>query len=229
MTSGATREELMQAAYHTLLKGHCNVVVANDLSNLKVKTLVYPDGRQKDIGSFDAMYAELKSVIDDEFYSTWNDMRARALDLDKLEAAKVLFDHICICYRGRFMKRPDGQDRVFGSVAVRIDDQNVLVSPREKGTLFTSKDAVVVTEVDREGHIVWTLGGQKATLNAPLLLSVLTKYGEVAVVHLHEEPKHFVTLPYAPPGSVRDNDREIPDIDIPFNLEGHGCVFALAP
>ena len=229
MTSGATREELMQAAYQTLLKGHCNVVVANDLSNLKVKTLVYPDGRQKDIESFDAMYAELKSVIDDEFYRTEIDMRARALDLDKLEAAKGLFDHICICYRDRFVKRPDGQDRVFGSVAVRIDGQNVLVSPREKGTLFTSKDAVVVTEVDRERHIVRTLGGLKATLNAPLLLNVLAKYGEVMVVHLHEEPKHFVTLPYAPPGSVRDNDRAIPDLDIPFNLEGHGCVFALAP
>ena len=229
MTSGASREDLLKAAYHTLLKGHCNVVVANDLSDLKIKTLVYPDGRQKITESFEAMYSELKSVIDDKFYRTESDLSLPVMDAEKYEAAKALFDHVCTCYRSRFMKRPDGQDRVFGSVAVRIDDRNVLVSPREKGTLFSSKDAVVVTGVDRVKHVVKTCGGQKATLNAPLLLSVLAKYGEVAVVHLHEEPKHFVTLPYAPPGSVRDNDREIPDLDIPFNLEGHGCVFALAP
>jgi hypothetical protein len=229
MTAGASREDLLKAAYHTLLKGHCNVVVANDLSDLKVKTLVYPDGRQKVTESFGAMYSELRSVIDDKFYRTESQPSPIIVDEDRLESAKKLFDHVCTCYRDRFMKRPDGQDRVFGSVAVRIDDRSVLVSPREKGTLFASKDAVIVTGVDRVRHVVQTLDGQKATLNAPLLLSVLAKYGEVAVVHLHEEPRQFVTLPYAPPGSVRDNDRDLPDLDIPFNLEGHGCVFTLAP
>jgi hypothetical protein len=230
MTSGSSKEELMRAAYQTLLKGHCNVVVANDLSNLKVKTLIYPDGRQKVIESFDAMYQELKLVIDDDFYRTEFDMRAQSFDLDKYDAAKVRFDRICEFYRDRFLKRPDGHDRVFGSVAVRIDERNVLVSPREKGTMFTSKDAVVVTEVDREKHIIRTVGGRKATLNAPLLLSAMwcSDAGLVphfAVIHLHEQNLEWDTYSYAPPGSVRDNDRSIEDFH--FNIDGHGCVFVV--
>lgn len=228
MTAGSPREDLMRFAYQTLLKGHCNVVVANDLIDLKVKTLVYPDGRQKIVDSFEAMYSELKAVIDDKFYRTESHPNPIIVDEAKLEAAKRLFDEICVCYRDRFMKRPDGQDRVFGSVAVRISEGLALVSPREKGSLFSSKDAVIVTEVDRVRHVVQTADGLKATLNAPLLLNVMDKCGEVVVVHLHEEPKNWDTLPYAPPGSVRDNDRALP-INTPFNLEGHGCIFSLIP
>ena len=33
------------------------------------------------------------------------------------------------------------------------------------------------------------------------------------------------TVPYAPPGTVRDNAREIHDwMEGGFNIEGHGCV-----
>ena len=125
-----------------------------------------------------------------------------------------------VCIRDGF-----GADRVFGSVAVRIGRSNAfLVSPREKGTMFDSKEAVIVEEVDRQNFVVRTVKGQKATLNAPLLLKVLDKYELNSVVHLHEQQPGWTMRPYAPPGSVRDNDRIVPESK--FNIEGHGCVFA---
>jgi hypothetical protein len=231
MTAGSTRDELMRAAYGTLLKAHCNVVVANDLSNLKEKILVYPDGRQSVQADFEWMYHELKAVIDDVFYRTESDPDPGAIDPDRLETAKARFNRICDRYRENFVKRPDnGPDRVFGSVAVRIDDQNTLVSPREKGTMFTADDAVIVTSVDRHktARIIRTVDGKKATLNAPLLLKVLDFFEWDTVVHLHELHAKWATLPYAPPGSVRDNDRALSGEDSGFNIEGHGCVFAPA-
>jgi ribulose-5-phosphate 4-epimerase/fuculose-1-phosphate aldolase len=119
-------------------------------------------------------------------------------------------------------------DRVFGAVAVRIDANHVLVSPREKGAMFSSEDAVVVTGLDLERKVIFTLKGKKATLNAPLLFRVLLAFDAKAVVHLHEENSEWPTLPYAPPGTVRDNDRSFAtkeQVYRKFNIKGHGCVF----
>jgi hypothetical protein len=66
----------------------------------------------------------------------------------------------------------------------------------------------------------------KATMNALLLLRHLKQYPEAAaVLHLHEQLPNWPTAPYAPPGTVRDNLREIV---LPiYNIEGHGCIIAL--
>lgn len=229
MTSGAAPEELFRQAYQTLLKGHCNVVIANDLQRLKEKTLVYPDGNRVPMKSFDHLYDELELLLHDQFYRTeasrpyfenqWGSF---------FDTACAEFDLLCDTYREKFKKRPEGPygpDRVFGSVAVRIGRSNAyLVSPREKGSMFDSKEAVIVEEVDREKHVVRTVRGKKATLNAPLLVAVMEKFGVNAVVHHHEEQPGWEARPYAPPGTVRDNDRAV--IDQKFNITGHGCVFA---
>ena len=230
MTSGAEKSETLKAAYYTLLKAHCNVVVANDLSGLKEKTLVYPDGHTRHFeGDFEAMYSDLESLLADEFYRTEPKVTGfvEASDAD-VEAARKRFDAVVEKYRARFTKRPDGAngvDRVFGSVAVLIDDWRVLVSPREKGVMFSSKDAVVVESIDRPYRVVYTQRGEKATLNAPLLCAVLGTFNASAVLHLHEENARWPTYPYAPSGSVRDNDRTF--TRAVFNIAGHGFVAAL--
>jgi hypothetical protein len=81
----------------------------------------------------------------------------------------------------------------------------------------------VVTNVDVRNYIVFTEGGRKATLNAPLLLRVMNYYNAKAVVHLHEETRGWSYLPYSPPGTVADNNREFSSSY--FNIEGHGCIF----
>lgn len=115
-----------------------------------------------------------------------------------------------------------GESFVFGSVAVRVGDY-FLVSPREKGSMFSSKDAVLVKGV--KDRVVHTLGG-KATLNAPLLVRHLLRFPQIqGVVHLHTFKDDFSTKPYAPPGTARDNERPIPGYV--YNIEGHGVVGAV--
>lgn len=226
MTSRSTKEETFRAAYQTLLKGHCNVVIANDLSNLKDKFLVYPDASRVDLnGDFDQMYRDLEALLRDEFYSTETHQDGfKDPPRAELDAALRMFDLICEKQRERFQKRPHGGPaHVFGSVAVRVAEGTYLVSPREKGVLFNSKDAVLVTKVDRSRRVIHTIRCNKATLNAPLLISVLEQFKRRAVVHLHEENPEWPTLPYGPPGSVRDNHRVIERPE--FNIKGHGCVF----
>jgi hypothetical protein len=231
MTSGASREELVTAAYQTLLKAHCNVVVANDLSDLKRKLLVYPDGRVEELERLDSvagppgLYGTLEPLLCDQYYSTKAEESvadARRLDL---EAACKLFDALCDKYRERFKKRPDsgGPERVFGSLAVRIDENHVLVSPREKGLMFDSKDAAVFTRANKKTREVFTVRGKKATLNAPLLVRLMNAHMAHAVVHLHEERPEWPTQDYAPPGTARDNERDV--TNKAFNIKGHGCVF----
>lgn len=225
MTSGAEKVETLRQAYGTLLKAHCNVVVANDLSNLKEKMLVYPDGHARVMG-FDAMYEELGGLLNDVFYRTETETTLPDARVRDIDYACMQFDQLCDQYRDRFKKRPEGPggpERVFGSLAVRIDADHFLVSPREKGVMFDSKDAVVVTRVDPNAHVVFTVRGRKATLNAPLLLAVMKRYSANAVVHLHEEKPEWPSYGYAPPGTVRDNHRIFTSHS--FNIEGHGCIF----
>lgn len=234
MTSGAEKVETLRQAYGTLLKAHCNVVIANDLSNLKEKMLVYPDGHGLVMKNFEQMYSDLNALLWDQFYRTEptspEQVRtaARPMQQSDIDYAGGVFNRLCDEYRDRFKKRPEGPsgaERVFGSLAVRIDDDHVLVSPREKGLMFSAADAVVVTKVDHANRIVHTLNGKKATLNAPLLLRVMDAHRARAAVHLHEDLPGCETYPYAPPGTVRDNDR--PFTERSFNIEGHGCVFTL--
>lgn len=231
MTSGADKTETLRQAYQTLLKSHANVVVANDLQRLKEKVLVYPDASARDMGSFGQFYEYLEATINDRFYRTERAQAAGSPAYSDpsehdLNRAQVMFDNLCARYRERFKKwptGPHGPERVYGAVAVRIDSDHVLVSPREKGEMFDSRDAVVVTEVNTARHVVFTMFGRKATLNAPLLVRVMGKFKANAVVHLHEQNPNWPTLPYAPPGTVRDNERKLETEA--FNIEGHGCVF----
>lgn len=222
MTSGAEPFETLRAAYASLIKARCNVVVANDLARLQFKALVYPDGNTVGMGSFARLYDDLEAVIRDQHWRTEAETRSLP-DID-LRPARTNFDALCNKYRARFVTRPDGE-RVFGALAVRIDANRVLVSPREKGAMFSSEDAVVVTGVDLERKVIFTLKGKKATLNAPLLFRVMLAFDARAVVHLHELDKRWQVLPYGPPGTVRDNDR--PFSAPHFNIEGHGCVFVV--
>ena len=237
MTSGSPPVETLRAAYGTLLKAHCNVVVANDLSDLKKKMLVYPDGHGLqyradadvcigDVKGFQQMYGDLNALLNDKFYRTEAETKNKSMADRNIDYACMQFDLLCDQYRERFKKRPEGPDgaeRVFGSLAVRIDADHVLMSPREKGGMFGSTNAVIVTRADPKEQVVFTVRGHKATLNAPLLLRVMDAFKANAVVHLHEEKPEWPSYPYAPPGTARDNDRLF--TERAFNIEGHGCVF----
>jgi hypothetical protein len=154
-------------------------------------------------------------VIEDRHFHTKIVLGSTPSDLE-LE----IFDKIVDQNRSDF-KKPSlgGPERVFGSVAVRGPDGWALISPREKGDMFSSLDAVRCRQM---GPMCLESTG-KASLNAPLLLRMLSDYPTaLAVIHLHDELPGVATLPYAPPGTLRDTYRG--PLPPAFNIRGHGYV-----
>lgn len=134
-----------------------------------------------------------------------------------------MFDAIVAKYRNRFAHEVGGTERVFGSLCVPTVFGWV-VSPREKGEFFTSKDAVLVTGV--HDGLVYVIGPTKATLNAPLLVRMCQAYPKAkAILHLHEQLPGVPTMPYAPPSMLADGNRVIPGPV--FNIEHHGFIACL--
>lgn len=230
MTVGADDDHLIEAAYKTLLGARCAAVVANDLINLKRKLVVHRDRAVLPFQLVDdrAFYQHLIDLIEDEYWQTAGCGSSWTTELHEYTAARRSFDRIVDRYRDRFVKRINGEDKVFGAVAVRLDG-GALMSPREKGQAFTAEDAVDVaplTPDDVNQHTLYTVGGRKATLNAPLLLRHLVQWPKAgAVLHLHEQLPGEPTVPYAPPGTTRDNLREI--VAPVYNIEHHGCIAAV--
>lgn len=221
MTSGAKPEETFLAAYKALRKSRANVVIANDLKNLKQKTLVWPDGSSQPMGDWEDLYDSLENALHDRFYQSRSREKSEGYTRDDINEAQRIFDALVAKYQSRFTKSPDG-NLLFGSFAVRCG-HIALMTAREKEVGYATR-AVRVLNVDRDLREVSVVGSDKATLNAPLLWRMLQRYPDKkAVVHLHEERSGWFSAPYGPPGSVRDNDRDIPDHR--FNILGHGCVF----
>ena len=226
MLVGATDEELIDAAYGVLQRSKCNMVIANDLARgLRRKLLVYPDRSvhvyEDDWQGFEKAITDL---LQDQWWSTHGEDKPIE-DTPGIRRARMQFDQIVDKYRDRFIHPVDGKDMVFGSLAVPVGKTAWLVSPRTKGKLFSSKDAVMVYGFALPGRVIHVRGPSKATLNAPLLIRMSAQYGNCAVLHLHEEHPMGITVPYGPPGSARDNSREIPGPVI--NIDGHGFVATL--
>jgi len=221
MLSGAGHEDLIEAAYHTVLSARCNVVVANDLSHLRDKFLVHQDRTVVSFrNDFDGLFRALRDIIEDEHYTTdWLQTNY------PVTAPNEAVDWTLNQYRGRFIQRAEDSDHVFGALFIPTGSTALgLVTPREKNKMFSVKDLVVIKNI--HGTVIQVHGPSKATLNAPLLARVSQKYPKArAVLHLHEQLSGVPVVPYAPPGTVRDNDREIPGPV--FNIEGHGFVACL--
>lgn len=219
MLVNAPHDELIEAAYGVLLKARCNAVVANDMGHgLKQKYVVNQDRSvQVYDNDFEGFYANLLGHIEDEHYST------EMLRVSSIQDTS--FDFAVEKHREGFIARQAGSEMVFGSVFVPhsgIGKMLGTISTREKA----GQDILPVFLLKVEDRVVHVCGGQKATLNAPLLLRVAQKYPKArAILHQHRQLPGVPTVPYAPPGTVRDNEREIPGPV--FNIEGHGFIACL--
>jgi hypothetical protein len=233
MTIGASHSALLDAAYKTLVDAKCHAVIANDMNELRLKTVTYPDRASFDfdirVGEGDSFYQHLEAIITDEHFHTASCSPGWTTEQAEYEKAMKLFGRIARKYRARFVQKSPGHGRVFGSIAVRLDG-GALCSPREKFAEFDGEDSVDVaplTKDDIANREVNVVGRDaKATMNAPLLLRHLDAYPKAAaVLHLHEQLPDVPTVPYAPPGTVRDNLREI--VAPIYNIDGHGFIAAL--
>jgi len=233
MLVGSTDETLIDAAYGVVLRAKCNVVLANDLANgLRRKLLVYPDRTVVEYDDdWDRLYDSLQDVIED---GHWHTEELAEWDFDQMvkladswAEARSLFDDVAQKFQPRFAWRT--KDETFGSLLTR-GPGGFLVSSRWKGPL--PMPAVVVQNIDPENRAVLVAKrseegdpAPRATMNAPLLVRMWQKYRPAAVLHLHEQLPGAPSVPYAPPGTDRDNLRDIPAPA--FNIEGHGFIACL--
>ena len=242
-------DKLIDAAYKVVLDARCNMVIANDGNlGLKTKYLVHQDKTVIKLeNDFDGLYGHILSHIQDVHWSTSQSREGRG----RIVLYGNQFESVIEKYQHKFIKRLAGKDFVFGSVAVRYtepgfeDSEEFLISPREKGGEFNRWDGVVCS-LDWDNRVVNTWANHawdeekddlivrgKATLNAPLLARHLKKYPQAtAVVHYHAPVEEDIgikgllpVVPHAPPGTARDNEREIPGPC--YYIEGHGWIIAL--
>ena len=99
-------------------------------------------------------------------------------------------------------------------------DKGFLTSGRGKKELTS---CVYVKDGDHINKLVSTIGHTKATLNAPLLDTIFKRYPQVVkILHFHTQMNYIPTLPWHPPGTWEDSQRQ----SASFNIDGHGCILS---
>jgi hypothetical protein len=242
MLIGAPEEALLDAAKGVIRASKANVVVANDQrNNPKRKLLVYPDGSvQEFVDDWHSFYYTLLETMTDLHWHTAPVPGENEKLVMARPAARAAFETVMIRW-GEHLTQRDGET-VYGSVLVPVssgEGGGYLTTPRTKTAELRSEEAVYVAKYDVKERKTWTGKGAKATMNAPLLIRVAEwaqremmegscfAIPQPIILHLHEPLDGVPTVPYAPPGTDRDNLREIPGPA--FNIEGHGFVAVLDP
>lgn len=225
LLANVAHDELIGAAYEVLLGSRATAVFANDRKDLKAVYAVtkergeHPMARD-DIAKF------IVDCISDEYYAT----KCRADNIASINPTVIAL----IERWGQWGKSVE-DGHIFGSVAVnpcRYFKKDNSCTWREPYFVTTTRhkksfaDLASVVDVDHVRRTVSVAKKAKASLNAPLFAHIFDEHEECAViVHAHVHIKEFPTLPYAPPGTVRDSQRKLPQSS--FNIEGHGCFLLL--
>ncbi len=195
-----------------------------DLLSNKVHFIIVDNGlrkyvltKEKSIFEIDNVEEFIEVADNDVFYKT------EFVDNDKVINIKdlALFKRYIEKYRNRIERTLYNGKYLFGSIAVRTNDDEFITTIRGKENL---EDYTIVKEVNHNKHTVY-VSGKKATLNAPLL-DILFKNKDVKViVHINHEFDN--TLPYndyALPGTARDSIR---NNESSFNIKYHGLFYLI--
>ena len=215
LLSGVPHEELISAAYGVLLESKATAVFANDAKDLMHKYAVTKERgvHPMDIGEMAYFIVE---TIKDEYYRTILSEKLDTVDLDSLQKFIALKKQ----FADSFKPVPEGY--VFGTIAVRLPSGGFITTGRGKRELDSW---LLVREVIHRERMVITSGMKKASLNAPLLDWLFRRHPDVyAIVHTHQLNLWQDEFPYAPPGTVRDSQR---DIDKSFSIKNHGAFYLL--
>jgi hypothetical protein len=222
LLGGAPHDELITAAYEVLLGSKSTAVFANDAGNLQTVQMVTKE-RGVHTMMRGAMCEQIRQLCADQYYRTLpSAIEATEWVLrTQREIGMALVEEIVD--EDRLLKTPEGF--VFGTVAHRAEDGAFYTTARGKHEL---EDSVTVTKVDHAERIVYTVGGKKATLNAPLLAAIFRDEPKVMYIkHYHDYEPGLPRLPWAPPGTARDSIRPIDEhmgrAWTSFNIEEHGC------
>jgi len=209
LLSGASYEELIQAAYNIVLEARATAVFANDTEDLQQKYAV-----TKELGVHPLCQEDLAAwiweVLNDTYYATTFDDGPGAPDgtINKVRELVKRYANYFLVSKAGF---------IFGTIAVR-HQSGFVTTGRGKREL----DSVAyVAKVDHAKRKVYVTDNAKASLNAPLLAKIFDNPAVETIVHYHEQVPNLPTHPYAPPGTVRDSER--PN-GTSFNIQEHGCM-----
>jgi len=217
LLSGAPHEELLSAAWHTLVSSRAAAVVANDTSDLLTKFVRTREGAVHEMSN-GRLPSFLCALMQDEFYRTEAASDETVLPADEAKL-RALLEHTHTTRPGLFTTTADGM--VFGTAAVRGSAGGLWTTGRGKREL---EDTAFVAQVDHDKRVVRS-AGKKASLNAPLLESVFRQVPSAqAIVHGHCIDENLPLLVYAQPGTVADSQRVIKGS---FNIDMHGCFYVL--
>lgn len=222
LLSGVSDDELVRAAYTIVRDSGAALVVANDAKDLDRQLLVTREQSVRERRSH-LLANTLNRMARDEHYATvW-----RAEGVPGIPDAMDRYFRVVGEHREAIEKYGTVGNQVFGCVAVKVEGGGFLCSPRGKNTVH--EDPVYVHKVHH--RIRHVLVGKtiyldnesppKASLNAPLLHNIFKSDPRVwGIVHTHQTGTGLLTLPYAPPGTIRDSQRDVPTED--FEIRSHG-------
>jgi hypothetical protein len=236
LLQGVEHEELIEAAYDIVLESSAVAVFANDADDLNTKYAVTKERTVLKFGyeKYSDWVKFILDAVEDEYYSTVTGLPDFGV-LDYRHARKIM-KKLNKKYQHKFEKQYGKQKYRFGTIAVRVADDNAFVTTaRGKKEM---DELAMVEKVDNRKRVVYA--SEKVTLNAPLLYNLFKNHPQVkAIVHYHGEGKFPETaniFKYAPPGTKRDSMRELPwypkyknsrkgqlsGIGTGFTIEGHG-------
>jgi hypothetical protein len=236
LLDGVPEEELVEAAYDIVLASSAVAVFANDKKNLDLKLAVTKERSVIPIDlsgpNPESLAVFIQRATEDEYYHTEQVDAPKALvpgfadHIPALDAALARCVKMLKLYGDRFTKTYGKEKYIFGTVASRVLGSPISFVTTARGKKTTGEFTHVV-KVDHEERCVHVVG-PKASLNAPLL-HWLFKHNDrlQTIVHFHEPgTTGLEVLPWYPPGTVRDSQRNMGYRHESFEIEHHG-VFLL--
>jgi len=214
LLSNVPHEELIRAAYKTVLNSKADAVFANDTNDLHKKYAVTKERSIIPLNTdnyvdfiYDAMKNQhYKTAIIKGFFKP---VKEDAIHIEKFQQLKEKYIEL--------IKATGSVDGLlFGTIAKRINMNTFITTARGKNEM---DDDVIVNEV--KGQNVCIYGSKKSTLNAPLLNHIFQTNPNVDyIVHYHFQNHNLPTFDYAFPGTVKDSLR---DVNTSFNIRYHGA------
>lgn len=190
-------------------KWHFMIINNNDINYILTK--------EKSIFKIDDVDEFIRLANKDIFYRTELVNNNEVSNKDDLNLFKKYINE----YRNKIEKNLYGDKYLFGSIAVRTNNNEFITTIRGKEDL---DEYTIVKKVNNSKHIVY-VNGKKATLNAPLLDTLFKNRNVKVIVHVNHD--YDETLPYykyAFPGTVRDSIRNNQES---FNIKYHGLFYLI--
>lgn len=201
-------DETVDAIYKDLLKNKWQFVI------MEIDKKKYVLTKEKSVFEIDDEVGYIDDANRDIYYHT--EYVEEELDLgNRLEVFKEYISK----YKDKIVKNLYGDKYIFGSIAVRLDDNSFITTIRGKEDL---SEYTIVKNVDHETKTVY-VKGKKATLNAPLLAYLFENKDVNAIVHInHYFDPELKNQDYAFPGTVKDSIRDNKES---FNIKYHGVIY----